>query len=306
MNDELFNECKQSFYEYMVHVRYVSAHTVKAYMHDVKLYGSYLQERGIPLEAAVFEDARRFVAKLHRKHYREKSINRIISAIKSFYKYCITYEFINSSPFSDVKSMKQGLHLPSVLTREEVERIIEAPKENVAGFRDRSIFSILYSTGSRLTELLQMDVKDIDLNGGRILVHGKGSRDRFVFLTGRARNNLEMYLPLRAEMMRHLDSSQCDPEALFVNNRGKRLTPQGVHYIFHTYVRMLGIDKHVTPHTFRHTFATHMLDNDAGIRVVQELLGHRNVSTTQLYSHVSTKRLKDVYKKSHPHGRNSI
>ena len=137
---------------------------------------------------------------------------------------------------------------------------------------------------------------------GTILVHGKGDKDRFVFLTPSAQEILLLYIPLRNARQQTRTVKPDDKVSLIVNNRGHRLTPQGVHYIFQLYTRKLGIPKKITPHTFRHTFATHILENDAGIRVVQELLGHENVSTTQIYSHVSAGRLKEVYKKSHPHG----
>jgi tyrosine recombinase XerC len=301
--DTTLKETIGSYCDYMEQVRHLSEHTVKAYRHDLRLYEQFIVTRDIPMDRIQFEDARRFVSRLHKHGYSQKSINRIISAIKSFYSYCITYDIVETSPFSEVKSMKPQKQLPTVLTKDEVELIINAPDDDTLGIRDRTMFSLLYSTGCRLSEMLQIDIDHIELEVGRILVHGKGRRDRFVFLTREAGRLLELYLPLRYELLKSTGISNTNCRALFINKRGKRLTPQGVHYIFHTYVRMLGIDKHVTPHTFRHTFATHILDNDAGIRVVQELLGHQNVSTTQIYSHVSTKRLKDVYKKSHPHGR---
>lgn len=299
-------ECIDRYCDYLADVRHLSEHTLKAYRHDLHLYERSIAASGRQMDEIRFEDARRFVSRLYKRGYSEKSINRIISSVKGFYNWCITYDIVASSPFSQVKSMKAQKQLPVVLTGEEIEMMINAPEDDTLGIRDKTMFSLLYSTGCRLSEMLQINIEDIDLSSSRILVHGKGRKDRYVFLTRRASGLLELYLPLRLELLKNLGASLVSQQALLVNKRGKRLTPQGVHYIFHTYVRMLGIDKHVTPHTFRHTFATHILDNDAGIRVVQELLGHQNVATTQIYSHVSTKRLKDVYKRSHPHGRRHV
>jgi tyrosine recombinase XerC len=299
-------DCIDRYCDYLKDVRHLSEHTLKAYRHDLHLYEQSIAASGRRMDEIRFEDARRFVSRLYKRGYSEKSINRIISAVKGFYNWCINYDIIASSPFSQVKSMKAQKQLPVVLTGDEVEMMINAPEDDTLGIRDKTMFSLLYSTGCRLSEMLQINIDDIDLSSNRILVHGKGRKDRYVFLTRRAAGLLELYLPLRLELLKNLGASLISEQALLVNKRGKRLTPQGVHYIFHTYVRMLGMNKHVTPHTFRHTFATHILDNDAGIRVVQELLGHQNVATTQIYSHVSTKRLKDVYKRSHPHGRRHV
>ncbi len=296
-------ESIESFQSYIKDVKKVSEHTVKAYTHDLALFRQFVTDHDLTFHDLRFEDARRFVASLKRSGYAEKSINRILSGIKSFYAYCLRYQMVSSNPFSNVRSMKHERYLPTVLTVEEVAMILDAPGLDFTGIRDRALFSVLYSTGCRLSELLQMNIDEIDLGEGRVLVHGKGGKDRFVFLTKHARKSLELYIPMRENLVKKRRIAGRDADAVFVNKNGKRLTPQGVHYIFHTYMRMLGIEKHVTPHTFRHTFATHILDNNAGIRVVQELLGHASISTTQIYSHVSSRRLKEVYKRSHPHGR---
>ncbi len=302
MNPDL-DAAIDSYLVYCRDIRNFSDHTVSAYAHDLKLLGAFIGSQGLVFGSLRFEDARRFVTGLKRDSYSESSMNRIISGVKTFYAYCLRFEIVSENPFSLVKSMKRQRTLPAVLTVEEVRRFIHAPGHDVFGMRDRVIFRVLYSTGCRLSELLAMEVKDLDLPRGRVIVHGKGSKDRFVFLSDSAVSDIGTYLRLRSTYLEGLGADPVRTSSLFINKQGKQLTPQGVHYIFQTYAKKTGIEKHVTPHTFRHTFATQLLDHDAGIRVVQELLGHENISTTQIYSHVSVKRLKDVYTDAHPHGR---
>ncbi len=302
MRPEL-NATIDEFLNYCSDIRNYSKHTISSYSHDLRLFAEYVEAQELIFGELQFEDARRFVAKMKRNSYEESSMNRIISGIKSFYRYCLRFDLLDDNPFSLVKSMKSSRKLPSVLTIEEVSSFIHAPGYDVIGMRDRVIFRVLYSTGCRLSELLTMNIPDLDLQQKRVIVHGKGDKDRFVFLSTNTIKDIELYLPLREQYLISRGLVEASQKPLFINKQGKQLTPQGVHYIFHTYAKKIGIEKHVTPHTFRHTFATHLLDHDAGIRVVQELLGHENISTTQIYSHVSVKRLKDVYKETHPHGR---
>ncbi len=291
------------YLQYLRSIKNYSVHTLKAYAHDLSLLSAYITDYNLPFDSLSHTEVRRFTAALKRKEYAERSINRIISGIKSFYRYEIRFTGLDRNPFSQVRSMKKQRTLPTVLTIDEVRRILSAPGDDFIGARDRAVFHTLYSTGCRLSEMLSMNTDDVSFTYRKILVHGKGSKDRYVFLTRAAVHDLHLYMSLKQERARKQKLQNTDNAAVFVNKMGKRLTPQGVHYIFHTYVTKLGIEKHVTPHTFRHTFATHLLDHDAGIRVVQELLGHENISTTQIYSHVGAKRLKEVYSKNHPHGR---
>ncbi len=291
------------FLHYCKNIKNFSKHTISSYGHDLKLFADYIDSYALIFGELRFEDARRFVAQLKRDSYEESSMNRIISGIKSFYRYCLRFDILEENPFSLVKSMKSMRKLPSVLTVDEVSNFIHAPGYDVIGMRDRVIFRVLYSTGCRLSELLAMNIPDLDLHQKRVVVHGKGDKDRFVFLSENTIKDIKLFIPLREQYLTSRGLVEAVGRPLFINKQGKQLTPQGVHYIFHTYAKKIGIDKHVTPHTFRHTFATHLLDHDAGIRVVQELLGHENISTTQIYSHVSVKRLKDVYIDTHPHGR---
>lgn len=303
--EETYQQATEQFLHYLLEVRSYSLHTIKAYEHDLQLYGVYLEAMGYEFGSVDHIQARGFMASLRNDGYAQGTINRVLSAVRRFYRHLLAFEQIRIDPFSQVKSTGRERKLPTVLSVEEVRMFLDACGDDFLGCRDRMIFHLFYSTGCRLSELLGIDLGDIDLEANVIKVHGKGAKERLVFLSEAARVDLGAYLERRQAV---LTSKGLDPKTvshLCVNRNGKRLTPQGVHYIFHTYAQRLGINKHVTPHTFRHSFATHILENDAGIRVVQELLGHEHISTTQIYSHVSTARLKEVYRQSHPHGRSS-
>lgn len=296
------NEMMELYLNYLDDVRGVSEKTLEAYAQDLAKLHQFCVENEIDTEKMSNEQARRFIAKLMKAGYRPNSVNRILSGVKGFFSYCVKFDYCAADPFSRINNLSGGRRLPAVLTREEVQRMIAAAGNDFSGIRDRLIFEMLYSTGCRLSELTGMNLKDLNLSENSVLVHGKGGKDRFVFITPSAHEILDVYLPLRGRRQETRPVSQEDRQALLINNRGRRMSSQGVHYIFNKYTAELGIPKHITPHTFRHTFATHIMENDAGIRVVQELLGHEHISTTQIYSHVSSKRLKEVYRKSHPHG----
>lgn len=300
MQERTFEEDALGYIDYLQHVRQYSTHTSEGYSHDLRLFGEFLEASSIDHLEISSREVRSFVSSLKRRGYADASIHRIVSALKGFYRYADSFLGHGRNPFLNVRSSGSSKRLPTVLTPEEVHLWISAPSEDFTGRRDRALFHLLYSTGCRLSEMLAMSLGDISLKERRILVHGKGGKDRYVFLTTGAADDVSSYLDLRQE---HLRGKVPIETSVFVNKQGKRLTPQGVHYIFHTYAERLNTGKHVTPHTFRHTFATHLLDHGAGIRAVQELLGHEQISTTQIYAHVSAKRLQKVYEAAHPHGR---
>jgi site-specific recombinase XerD len=295
-------ELLENYTLYLRDIRKLSDKTVVAYRQDLEKYEQFCIEQRKSITEISYEQARKFLAVIIRSGYSTNSVNRILSGIKGFFTYCIRYEYCEINPFSRIKGVGGGRRLPDILSHEEVARFLAAPEDDFSGIRDKVIFELLYSTGCRLSELIGINIADVQLEEKMILVHGKGDKDRFVFLTPSAHEIVSLYIPLKSRRKLPVDVSPDDKRALIVNNRGHRLTSQGVHYVFQKYTTKLSIPKKITPHTFRHTFATHILDNNAGIRVVQELLGHENVSTTQIYSHISSGRLKKVYKKSHPHG----
>ena len=287
---------------YIAKIRRLSEHTIKAYKQDLRYLSDYAQTRQVDPSELTRDDARRFTAQLVRGSLSPATINRILSGIRGYYAYRIRFGMQSQDPFDRIRSVAGGRRLPEVLTVEEVEAFLEAPGDDFLGIRDRVVFTILYATGCRLSELLTASEDNVDLAATTLTVLGKGGKQRTTFLTDEACELLSLYIPLKTALQSRLRLDASDRRALIVNNRGERLTAQGVHHIFRQYERRLGISKHVTPHTFRHSFATHILDNDAGIRTVQELLGHANISTTQIYTHVSANRLRGVYETAHPHG----
>ncbi|MHC1693238.1 MAG: tyrosine-type recombinase/integrase [Sphaerochaetaceae bacterium] len=292
------------YLQYIKSVRLLSERTVTAYACDLAKLGTFLKERDMGVYEVVFEDARRFSAFLLGHYHAPASINRTLAAVRNFYLHAFRTGHCASNPFSRINGTPRGRRLPSVLSKEEVQLVIGQPYVDFPAFRDIMMFNLFYSTGCRLSELLAIGLQDIDRPEMRILVHGKGSRERYVFLTPKTARMLDGYLPQReAWQLAHGVKNPSDRQALMLNLHGKRLSASSVHSIFRKYQLKLGIQKRFTPHVFRHSFATHMLDNDSGIRIVQELLGHASISTTQIYSHVSNERLRRVYERSHPHGR---
>lgn len=298
-----FDEAAEQYLEYLTSVRSLSEHSVNAYRRDLCIFGDFLKERRMDYARLEPQEIRSFLARLKREHYASASINRILSGVKGFYRYCRRFSLLEENPMERVKGMSRRRRLPTVLTFDEVMDLIMAPGDDFFGCRDAAIFHILYATGCRLGELVQMDASDVRIAEQTVLIRGKGDRQRMGYLTGAAAEHLELYLPMRKLYQEGFRVTEGDRKALVISRGGRRITPQGVHYIFEQHVRNLGLSKHVTPHTLRHTFATHLLDHDAGIRIVQELLGHAHISTTQIYAHVGIERLRKVYEQAHPHGR---
>lgn len=298
-----YNESVQQYLTYLASVRGLSAHTVQAYRKDLEIFGEFLKEHRIHYARIKPLEVRSYLAGLKRDQYAPASINRILSGVKGFYRYCRRFSLIEENPMERMKGLHRRRRLPTVLSFDEVMELIRAPGDDFLGCRDAAVFHMLYATGCRLGELVGMDLDDLRLGEQAVLIKGKGDRQRMGYLTGAAAEHLELYLPMRRLYQERFSISNNDRSALILSRGGRRITPQGVHYIFNRYAGELGLSKHVTPHTLRHTFATHLLDHDAGIRIVQELLGHAHISTTQIYAHVGIERLRKVYEQAHPHGR---
>ncbi len=289
------------YLEYLKKVRSFSPKTIISYAHDLKILEEYLEKRSMALSDMVFEDAREFDLMLHDQGYKAASINRIISGCRSFYHYLCANSYATIQPFSRIAQAKQGRRLPSVLSESEVDSLLNHPYSDYTSLMEVTMFNLFYSTGCRLQELLGLKISDIQLKEHRALVTGKGSKQRFVFLTQRVEHLLGEYLPQRETVLDSLRKE--DDGTLLINKKGNKLPNSSVHAIFDKYRDELGITKKFTPHVFRHTFATRLLDKDTDIRMVQALLGHENIGTTQIYTHVSGARLEAVYKKTHPHAR---
>lgn len=289
------------FLTYLRNVQGYSDKTIVSYAHDLGRLDEFLSRRGLFVGDMVFEDARSFAAGLYDEGLSPATINRVLSANRSFFHSLCENGITDVQPFKRVKGAKKGQRIPTVLSLQEVQMILNCPTEDYKSLMEVTMFNVFYSTGCRLSEVLGMRLGDIDLEARRIVVMGKGSKQRFVFLTPRTVELLKRYLVQRDAV---LEANGIEGEdILLVNQKGRRLPVSTVHSIFDKYGVRLGLTKKFTPHVFRHSFATHLLDNDSDIRIVQVLLGHESIGTTQIYTHVSGKRIDEVYRDKHPHGR---
>lgn len=296
---------------YIRNVKGLSTHTVEAYRHDLLIFCGFLAEFSLTYDQVTSSDIRSFLVWLPKKYkdFSPATIQRIKSSVNGFYVHAVRMEIVTANPVALISLKRAARPLPTVLERSEIEKMLSLTWTDFTSLRDVLILNMLYSTGCRRAELLSMDLADMEIGERRILIHGKGNRERYVFLTPRVVKLLKAYMPERQELLSCLppqEAETADRNALFLSSdrqKGKRLSSGTITIIFEKYKRELGIHKTFTPHVLRHTFATHLLDNDAGIRTVQELLGHVNLSTTQIYTHVSAERLRKVYDACHPHGR---
>ncbi|MFC1979530.1 tyrosine recombinase XerC [Chloroflexota bacterium] len=297
---EAFNK----YINYLVVERNVSTYTVRNYTTDLcgseRIMGffAFLQEKGFnSLSEADRHVLRDYIGYLVEQKVVKASIARKLSAIRSFYRYLAREGLLSTNPLEKASSPKLDRRLPSFLTIEEVERLLETPDlSKPAGQRDRALLELLYASGLRVSELAQIDLEQVSLYTNEIRVWGKGSKERIVLVGRPAATALNTYMRQgRTEIMGKRKSS-----ALFLNHYGGRLTERSIQRILRKYAGRAGIDKKVHPHMLRHTFATHLLDGGADLRVVQELLGHANLASTQIYTHVTKRQAKKVYLSAHP------
>lgn len=278
--------------------RHLSAYTVRNYLHDLRDYLEFLSGQGVGSLADVdHELLRRFMGELASRNAARCSIARRLSALRSFYSYLNREKLLDSDPTKAAVSPKLEQRLPSFLTQEEARRLVEAPDLSTPqGLRDRAFLELLYASGLRVSELVGLDLADMSLSTREIRVLGKGSKERMVLMGEPADLALRAYLGEgRPGLVGKARSA-----VLFINRYGRRLSQRFVQKLVSKYGRQVGITKKVHPHLLRHTFATHLLDGGADLRVVQELLGHTNLSTTQVYTHVSQSRARQVYLSAHP------
>ena len=279
----------------------LSSATVGSYRKDLALFTEFLSREAIAEDEVDQQVARGFTAGLSRRGLAPASVNRIVSAVRGYYRYRMQQGVTAVNPFSAVRSLPKNRHLPEFLFENEVNALIDFEPGDFWELRDKLFFELLYSTGCRIAELVSINIGSIDQKKHSILVLGKGGKERYVFLGEPALDVLREYLAKRPE---HIDEKDSDAaRALLLNRHGRRITVRGVSFILKKYLLQSSVMKCVSPHTFRHTFATQLLDHGADIRIVQELLGHANLSTTQIYTHLGINRLKDIYRSAHPHGR---
>ncbi len=328
-----------AFTKYLIDERHFSPYTARCYGADLRQYVEYLSdENGIELNEAQEEEALRrrsgpsggpenvagsiqpptvtklisgadadlirgFLAHLGEHQYSAATMARKIATLRSFYKWAERRSLADTNPMILIRTPRQSKRLPKAISIEQVEQLLAAPDANdVLGMRDCSMLETLYSTGIRVSELVGLDWEDVDLAGEAMHVRGKGKKERIVPLGSHALDAIRKYVEMIKGDPRFSNAWNEDQPVrpLFLNKHGKRLSSRSVRRKLDKYLRQVGLDSTISPHTLRHSFATHLLDNGADLRSVQELLGHQSLSTTQIYTHLSTQRVQDAYDQSHP------
>jgi integrase/recombinase XerC len=242
---------------------------------------------------------RAYLAFLNEKQYSRATVARKLGTLRSFYKFLVKRNKLSSNPLMVIRTPKQEKKLPRYLEYEEVKKLLETPPmDNWLGARDRAILETLYSTGMRVSELVGLNMEDVDFLGEVVRVRGKGKKERIAPISSSALQVIQHYIEYRNK--RAQSNPNFDSKVLFVNKHGKRLSTRSVRRKMDKYLKMAGLDTGISPHTLRHSFATHMLNKGADLRSVQELLGHQSLSTTQIYTHLTTGKLKEVYQNAHP------
>ncbi|MFC2044191.1 tyrosine recombinase XerC [Chloroflexota bacterium] len=295
---------QEVFNRYINHLeieRNVSPYTVRNYSTDLLDFIQFFRNKGIDSPTEVDKDGiREYLLYLNKQRIVKASIARKLSAVRSFYRYLLRDGTILTNPAADISSPKLDKRLPSFLTIDEVRRLLDAPDlATPQGQRDRAFLELLYASGLRVSELVNLNLKQIDLDSHEIRVWGKGLKERLALMGEPAAGAIATYLSVGRPKL--LGGKKTD--SLFLNQYGKRLTERSVQSLLETYANTANISKRVHPHVLRHTFATHLLDGGADLRVVQELLGHANLSSTQIYTHVSKSQARKVYLSAHPMAR---
>lgn len=282
-----------------------SNYTIISYRSDLIQFFNYLKLYRIlkddKIEYVDRSVMRKYIVYLKKSDYSARSISRKISTVRSFFKFCLREGIIKVNPTINLITPKINKKLPYFLYLQEVNKLIEAPLKNtIFGIRDRAILELLYGTGIRVGELVNLNICNIDLYEKTIIVFGKGSKERILPLGNPSIRAIQEYLTSRNLFEKKIFVNKNDLEALFLNRLGGRLTTRSIRRIIIKYMKMAGLNKKISPHVLRHSFATHLLEGGADLRSVQELLGHKSLSTTQIYTHITKERLKTIYKKSHP------
>jgi integrase/recombinase XerC len=293
----------ESYLAYLEAIRSLSPRTIDAYRDDLRLFEASCLLSGCSVETAQSDDVSAFVAGLVKAGYASSSINRALSAVKGFYRYLVRFGKALVNPAKDVESLPAARTLPAFMFETEMAEFIDsAPDAGFAGARDKAILETLYSTGCRVSELSSLLLSNVSLETGRARVTGKGSKDRTVFLSEPAVDAIRCWLPYR---LARLDAAK-PATTLFLNAKGGPLSSRGIALVIERSFARSGSGKSLSPHGFRHSFATHLVGHGADIRVVQALLGHENISTTQIYTHVDMARLRAVYDGAHPHAGRTV
>ena len=286
----------ESYETYLTQVKHASDNTVSSYMRDLRQFASYLQQENIELEQVDRDTVNTYLYSLHERGKSAATVSRSAASLKGFFNFAVSQGLCESNPVVNIQVEKSEKKLPQILTGKEVELLLEQPQcTDLKGYRDKAMLELLYATGIRVSELINLDVSDVNLPGGFIKCESNG-KVRIIPLYPAAIKALSEYIEnIRPKMV-------ADPleQSLFVNVSGERMSRQGFWKIIKYYQEKAQIDKVITPHTLRHSFAAHLLENGADLRSIQEMLGHSDISSTQIYAQLVKQNLKSVYNKYHP------
>lgn len=296
----MFRELTEEFKRYLLIDQGKSENTIKSYQLDLTKFIDFLEVQNIiEITEVTQQTIQLFLASLRQAGYASSTTSRMISSLKQFFIYLMKEGIIKQNPLTLIQGPKKVQRLPKVLTMKEVEALIQSPDTSTLwGLRDRTILEVMYATGLRVTELTQLSLEELHLDLGFIQTVGKGDKERLVPLGEEAEYWLKQYLNL----VRPSFANKCNAptDSVFLTERGKPFTRQGIWKNLKKYVALANVDHDVSPHMLRHSFATHLLENGADLRMVQELLGHADISTTQIYTHISKQRLQKVYRQYFP------
>ncbi|HUP61539.1 MAG TPA: tyrosine recombinase XerC [Thermoanaerobaculia bacterium] len=292
-----------SFLDYLTYERNVSPNTITAYRDDLESFVAFLCNDYLTMDRELLDlrrvdhlAVRSYLAHLSRRKLARASVARHLSALRSFFKWLVREGVVEANPARTVSTPKREKHLPSVMQTSDVALLIEQPDTTTTlGLRDAAWLELMYASGLRISELVGIDIDDLELRSRLVKVHGKGSKERIVPFGSKAESAVRAYLAVRAEL-----KPDAEEQAVFVNYRGGRITTRSVRRLFDGYLRKAALRAGISPHTMRHSFATHLLNAGADLRAIQELLGHASLSTTQKYTHLNDWQLIAVYKKAHP------
>jgi integrase/recombinase XerC len=288
----------ERFFEYLRSERRLSPHTEKAYRQDLARLEAFCEHRDVEdWEDVDARLARTFPADLHQKGLSAASIQRILSAARALYRFLIREHHSQANPFLGIQAPKQRKRLPRTLTAEQATLLVSVKGEEPLAIRDRAIMELFYSSGLRLAELVSLDAAEIDLRDGSLRVTGKGGRTRDVPVGRYAAQALKDWIKVRGTL------AALEEPALFVSKTGERISPRSVQQRIRMWARRQGVEQHVHPHMLRHSFASHLLESSGDLRAIQELLGHANLKTTQIYTHLDFQHLAKVYDAAHPRAR---
>jgi integrase/recombinase XerD len=294
------NQWLDQFLHYLIVEKGLSKNTIEAYGHGLNRFLEHLKEKGVHeiLNVGKF-DVRAFLLTLKRKGLSTRTIARNLIAIRTFFRFLVQEGILGTNPVEEIESPKIAKTLPEILTLKEVEQLLEQPNlQGPLGIRDRAMLEVLYATGMRVSELTQLPINQVNLEGGYVLIFGKGSRERIVPLGSESMKWLTLYLKtVRGRLTKGKEN-----RFLFISRWGRGMSRQRFWKSLKEYGRRAGIRKRITPHLFRHSFASHLLERGADLRSVQMMLGHVDISTTQIYTHVSGERLKKIHQRYHPRG----